>query len=200
MNVSETHNPKGGPRTEAGKEASSRNAVKHGCCSTETLLVGDETLDQFQALEAMWFQSYSPKDELETHFLNQIVQCDWFLQRVTRTLAVVEADVYSRMSMPINFNDYHHLALQRFMRYQTARRNEFTKAKKALDDHRKMQANEKRQDEKQALAKEKVELYKKKNKSKLSFIEMVQATRDEAIEKGLLDPSVGRDVIPKSSK
>jgi hypothetical protein len=194
MNVSETQNPKGGPRTEAGKETSSRNAVKHGCCSTDTLLVGDETLDQFQALEAMWFQSYSPKDELETHFLNQIVQCDWFLQRVTRTLAVVEADVYSRMSMPINFNDYHHLAIQRFMRYQTARRNEFTKAKKALDDHRKMQANEKRADEKLELQK------KKKKTSQLSFIEMVQATRDEAIEKGLLDPSVGRDVIPKSPK
>jgi hypothetical protein len=80
------------------------------------------------------------------------------------------------------------------MRYQTTRRNEFTKAKKALDDHRKMQANDRRADEKLELQK------KKKKTSQLSFIELVQATRDEAIEKGLLDASVGRDVIPKSPK
>jgi hypothetical protein len=173
MNIDEQHNPKGGPRTEAGKETSSRNAVKHGCCSTGTLLVGEETLDQFQALEAMWFQSYSPTDELETHFLNQIVQADWFLQRATRTLAVVEAQFYSEVPTASDMYDCHHLALQRFMRYQTTRRNEFTKAKKALDDHRKLQANEKRAEEKQDIAQVKLAIYKQKNKPKPTFEETI---------------------------
>jgi hypothetical protein len=189
-----------GPRTDAGKQTSSRNAVKHGCCSNETLILATENIEDFKALESVWFQSYSPKDDLEAHLLNQIVQADWFLQRATRTLAGVEAQFYSEVPTPSDMYDCHHVALQRFMRYQTTRRNEFTKAKKVLDDHRKIQASEKRAAEKQAMEKEKAEAYKKKNKSQLSFIELVQATRDEAIEKGLLDPSIGRDVIPKSPK
>ena len=62
----------------------------------------------------------------------------------------------------MQWNDNEHHALQRFTRYQTARRNEFNKAKKALDDHRKMQAAEIRAEEKHVL-------YKETTKPKLGF-------------------------------
>jgi hypothetical protein len=162
-----------GPRTDAGKQTSSRNAVKHGCCSTETLILATESIEDFKALEAIWFQSYSPKDDFENHLLNQVVQADWFLQRATRTLAGVEAQFLSEVPTPTDMYDCHHVALQRFMRYQTTRRNEFTKAKKALDDHRKMQATEKRNEENQEIAKVKLAIYKEKNKPKPTFEETI---------------------------
>ncbi len=60
-------------------------------CSTETLIIGEETADQFKALESVCFESYSPADDLEAHLLNQVIQTDWFLQRASRTLAKIES-------------------------------------------------------------------------------------------------------------
>jgi hypothetical protein len=178
-----------GPRTDAGKQTSSRNAIKHGCCSTETLILPSEKIEDFQALEATWFESYSPKDNLETHLLNQVIQADWFLQRSNRALAQIETQIYRYDVDPMQWNDNEHHALQRFTRYQTARRNEFNKAKKALDDHRKMQAAEIRAEEKHVL-------YKENNKPKLGFLEEIQAARDQAIKLGILKPTDGPNIHP----
>jgi hypothetical protein len=167
------HNNSTGPRTEIGKQISSRNAIKHGCCSNETLILPNENIEDFKSLEATWFQSYSPKDDLETHLLNQIIQADWFLQRATRTLANIETRICIESPDPITWSDSQHHALQRFTRYQTARRNEFNKAKKALDDHRKMQVSEKRSEERMAIAHERLRIYQEKNKPKPTFEETI---------------------------
>ena len=50
-----------GPCSEIGKQTSSRNAMRHGCCSTETLILKTENLEDYKALEATWFKAYSPK-------------------------------------------------------------------------------------------------------------------------------------------
>jgi hypothetical protein len=162
-----------GPRTDAGKQTSSRNAIKHGCCSTDTLILPSENIEDFQALEATWFQAYSPKNDLETHLLNQVIQADWFLQRSNRALAKIETKLYGYDVDPMQWNDNEHHALQRFTRYQTARRNEFNKAKKALDDHRKMQITEQRNEEKQMIAIERLRIYSERNKPKPSFEETI---------------------------
>jgi hypothetical protein len=180
-----------GPRTDAGKQTSSRNAIKHGCCSTETLILPSEKIEDFQALEATWFQAYSPKNDLETHLLNQVIQADWLLQRSNRALAKIETKLYGYDVDPMQWNDNEHHALQRFTRYQTARRNEFNKAKKALDDHRKMQAAEVRSEEKHVI-------YKEKNKPKLGFLEEIQAARAKAIELGILKPTDGPNIHPSN--
>jgi hypothetical protein len=174
-----------GPRTDAGKQASSRNAVKHGCCSTETLILPNENSDDFKALEAMWFQSYSPAGDLEAHLLNQIIQADWFLQRATRTLADVECQIFTETFNPLDWSDRQHQAIQRFTRYQTTRRNAFNKAKKVLDDHRKIQANEKRSEEKQDIAQAKLAVYQEKNKPEPSFEEMIEDMQRQAEAMGL---------------
>ncbi len=151
-----------GPRTDLGKQISSRNAIKHGCCSNETLILPTEKIEDFKALETTWFEAYSPKGNLETHLLNQIIQADWFLQRATRALAKVESQIWNERPDPMFWDDYQHHAIQRFTRYQTTRRNEFNKAKKALDDHRKLQATEKRSEER-------LVIYREKNKPKPTF-------------------------------
>jgi hypothetical protein len=174
-----------GPRTDAGKQTSSRNAVKHGCCSTETLILPNENSDDFKALEAMWFQSYSPAGDLEAHLLNQIIQADWFLLRATRTLADVESQIFTERFNPLDWTDRQHHAIQRFTRYQTTRRNEFNKAKKVLDDHRKIQATEKRSEEKQDIAQAKLVVYQEKNKPEPTFEEMIEDMQRQAEAMGL---------------
>ncbi len=174
-----------GPRTNTGKQTSSRNAIKHGCCSNETLILPTENIEDFQALEATWFDSYSPKADLETHLLNQIIQADWFLQRATRALAKVEAQIWNERPDPMFWDDDQHKAIQRFTRYQTARRNEFNKAKKVLDDHRKLQAAEQRNEEKQAVIMEKLAIYKEKNKPEPSFEDLVAGMKRTAHKMGL---------------
>jgi adenylate kinase family enzyme len=176
-----------GPITELGKQISARNAIKHGCCSNDTLIIANagETIEQFEALESTWVQAYAPKTELETHLLNQTIQADWFLQRANRTLAQIEADIFNLNPMPANWNDRDHHAIQRFTRYQTARRNEFNKAKKALDDHRKIEAAEQRNVEKQEIVKAKFEIYKEKNKPKLTLSQQLLEMRRNSENLGI---------------
>jgi hypothetical protein len=54
-----------GPTSEAGKAISSRNAMRHGCCATETLLLSTESAADLKALEAAWLKAYAPADEAE---------------------------------------------------------------------------------------------------------------------------------------
>ena len=41
-------------QTEQGKNISSRNATKHGCCSEKHLIIGDESSEDYDNLEDMW--------------------------------------------------------------------------------------------------------------------------------------------------
>ena len=85
----------GGPRTEEGRAISSRNATKHGCCSTETLILASESEEEFESLKSAWFQTYQPKVEAEIHLVDQLVEADWFHQRATRTAAEVEQSLFT---------------------------------------------------------------------------------------------------------
>src|SRR4051812_48574946 len=49
-----------GPRTEAGREASSRNSYKHGLCAKEFLL-DTESLERLEELTAHWNGCYRPQ-------------------------------------------------------------------------------------------------------------------------------------------
>jgi len=51
------------PPALTGRDASSRNATKHGCCSTETLILATESLEEYKSLKSAWFQTYQPKLE-----------------------------------------------------------------------------------------------------------------------------------------
>ena len=89
-----------GPRTPAGKETSSRNALKHGSCSTATLILQNESLDDFLALEKRWFQGYgvdpaSPETQYEAELIRTAARADWFFQRSDRNYAEVEAQLFT---------------------------------------------------------------------------------------------------------
>ena len=146
-----------GPRTEAGKQASSRNATKHGCCSEATLILSSENLEDYQALEATWFHSYHPQADAEHRLVSELVNADWFLVRANKALAEFENTLWTLSPDPWAWTAADHQNLARFTRYQTARTNTAAKARKAVEDYRRSRLNE-------TIKTERHELYKAKNK------------------------------------
>ena len=110
-----------GPVSEAGKQISSRNATKHGCCSNETLILPHESREEFNSLEHSWFRAYEPKAEAEdSPFTPSSFTPIWFLQRSIRATADAEAKIYSAVPDVLEWTEDHHRTLARFLRYQTA--------------------------------------------------------------------------------
>jgi hypothetical protein len=169
-------NNQGGPRTDIGKAISSRNATRHGCCSEDLLILPHENIDDYQALEATWFRAYTPEDDAEKRLVQQLVNADWFLERANRVVAQVEAQIFECGYLPLNWTDEQHQKLARFQRYQTARANAVTRARKALEDYRKNRTAE-------VIKIEKLEIYKEKNKPEPSIEELLQQMMDRKAER-----------------
>jgi hypothetical protein len=70
-----------GPRTPAGKEAVSRNAIAHGLRARSILLAGENPQD-FDRLCASAFAELSPRGIIESEIADQIVETLWRLRRV----------------------------------------------------------------------------------------------------------------------
>jgi hypothetical protein len=121
-------------RPLTGRAVSARNAVKHGCCADDTLILKCESVEDYLALEATWFQAYKPKTDAEKHLVQELVNADWFQQRATRTVVQVEAQIMEETPNPINWSDEQHKKLNRFLRYQVTRSNTCNRVRKALED------------------------------------------------------------------
>lgn len=67
-----------GPRTEAGKAVSSRNAVKHNLCSKR--LVGTD-LEELNAIRAKLDDEWEPSTETERMLLDQMALSQWRMDR-----------------------------------------------------------------------------------------------------------------------
>jgi hypothetical protein len=72
-----------GPRTEAGKAASSRNATRHGLLARDTCLP-DEDSAQFQHLRQRVFDDLEPEGILEETCCERIADAIWRLRRTGR--------------------------------------------------------------------------------------------------------------------
>ncbi|HEX6547033.1 MAG TPA: hypothetical protein VF023_12045 [Bryobacteraceae bacterium] len=110
----EIPNPSTGPRTEAGKAASSRNAVKHNLCSKR--LTGSD-LEQLNALRAKLEEEWEPQTQTERILLDQMALCQWRIDRA--------------LSLELNAFDDEHLdpaLLALALRYRTTAERGFYKA------------------------------------------------------------------------
>jgi hypothetical protein len=70
-----------GPKTEGGKEASSRNAIAHGLAARNILLAG-ESPEDFARLRAPVFAELGPRGVIESELADQIVDTLWRLRRI----------------------------------------------------------------------------------------------------------------------
>ena len=76
-----------GPKTPEGKARSSRNALRHGLCAQQTVVLGDEDLDEFEALEAALMAELAPQGALQAVLARRIVAATWRLERAERLAA-----------------------------------------------------------------------------------------------------------------
>jgi hypothetical protein len=82
-----------GPRTDEGKTASSRNAVRHGLCAKK--LTGPD-LDALNAIRARLDNEWEPQTETENMLLAQMALSQWRLERALELeLAAFDGDIDS---------------------------------------------------------------------------------------------------------
>jgi len=73
----------GGPQTEEGKKATSRNALKTGAYSSLIILPG-ESEDDFRALEEQFISDFSPRDIAEAAMVRNLAVITWKKLRVEK--------------------------------------------------------------------------------------------------------------------
>lgn len=180
-------NPSSGPKTDAGKAVSSRNSLRHGCCAS-TLILSAENPQDYKNLELTWFQAYTPKNDAETHLVQELVNADWFLQRATRSVAETEFRLFEAEPDQINWTEQQQRTLGRFLRYQATRANNLKRAQKAVEDFRKSRAAEKLASEKLVTAQVRRAAVQRKNKPEPTFDETIALMRKQAIALGFAPP------------
>jgi hypothetical protein len=79
-----------GPRSEAGKSRSSRNALKHGL-SADQVVMFDEDPAVFDALRSDLFDHFQPADPVAAHLVEHVAACIWRIRRVPE----IEAGIYT---------------------------------------------------------------------------------------------------------
>ena len=81
-------------RTEdpEGKARSARNALKHGLRAKHSVVLGDEDLAEFDALEAALMAELSPEGALQAVLARRIVAATWRLERAER----IEAELFAQ--------------------------------------------------------------------------------------------------------
>jgi len=73
-----------GPRTEAGKEASKANALKHGFRAQAFEVLPNEDPEVFAARLDSWNRDLAPTNEVETHLVRHAAVTTWKLDRADR--------------------------------------------------------------------------------------------------------------------
>ena len=86
----DTEKSKGGPRTDAGKAASSKNSFKHGLASGRILIEGEDPAE-FEALVAGLEADYRPATETEALLVHDLAKFHWLADRAIRLQAVAFA-------------------------------------------------------------------------------------------------------------
>jgi hypothetical protein len=73
-----------GPKTAKGKARSAQNALKHGLCAEEFVVLHDEDEQAFAALEAALLDELAPQGVLQRLLAGRIVRAAWRLERAER--------------------------------------------------------------------------------------------------------------------
>jgi hypothetical protein len=84
-----------GPRTEAGKQRSSLNALRHGL-TARTAVLATEDPAAYQLHCRQFMDEYKPATPTETQLVQQLADTSWRINRIPR----LEADVLERAQSP----------------------------------------------------------------------------------------------------
>jgi hypothetical protein len=84
-----------GPRTEAGKQRSSLNALRHGL-TARTAVLATEDPAAYQLHCRQFMEEYKPTTPTETQLVQQLADTSWRINRIPR----LEADVLEHAQSP----------------------------------------------------------------------------------------------------
>jgi hypothetical protein len=113
---------RGGPRTQAGKAASSKNSFKHGLASGRILIEGEDPAE-FEALVADLEADYQPATETEALLVHDLAKFHWLADRAIRLQAeAFAASAWPEMPASLNV----------LIRYQTTNQRAFQTTLKSL--------------------------------------------------------------------
>jgi len=85
-----------GPRTEAGKQHSSLNALRHGLTAASAVLPSEDPA-AFEDHRRQFFQEYQPATPTESQLVQELVDTSWRLNRIP----LLEANVLARAAAPV---------------------------------------------------------------------------------------------------
>jgi hypothetical protein len=131
-------NSKGGPRTSAGKAASSRNSFKHGLASGQILIEGEDP-DAFDSLVADLEADYQPATETEALLVHDLAKFHWLMDRAIRLQALAFASAAFASAVPEI-----PASLNVLIRYQTTNQRAFQTTLKSLQAIQKKRVNAER--------------------------------------------------------
>jgi hypothetical protein len=92
----------GGPQTEKGKKATSRNALKTGAYSSLIILPG-ENEDDFRTLEEQFISDFSPRDIAEAAMVRNLAVITWKKLRVEK---LEHAGLIRKLHEPFELPEY----------------------------------------------------------------------------------------------
>lgn len=123
-NTEEQYN--GGPRTPAGKIASSQNSFKHGMCSSSILIPGEDA-EAFESLVDQMEKDHEPCSVTEQALIHDMAKFHWL---TNRAIALQQRAFLNPESIDTKF-----LALM--IRYQNTNHRSFLASLKALQSAQK---------------------------------------------------------------
>lgn len=126
-----------GPKTPEGKESSSKNAIKHGCRAKKTLILPDETQEEYDELRNGWLEEFEPEGHQERRLVEKLILNDWLQQRAERWLLQVEAQVVEENADPSEWTAEQHHRIELMQRYKTTAERAFYRAWSAVQSLRK---------------------------------------------------------------
>jgi hypothetical protein len=81
-----------GPRTDEGKQRSSKNSLKHGLTAKTVLIPGEDPAD-YQAFAAAYQLDLDPQNAVECALVQEVIDLQWRLLRISRLEArILSAD------------------------------------------------------------------------------------------------------------
>ncbi len=147
-----------GPTTAAGKEASSRNALKHGMTARNTYILECERAEEFQAFLAEHLAIHRPYTPPEKELVEQMAIARWRIRRfvtaetvliecemvrnrdkVEKEFATLDSDVHIAMAIRSLADESRSLSLM--SRYESRHQRVHDKAYAALRELQQFRAN-----------------------------------------------------------
>ena len=125
-----------GPTTPEGKERSARNATTHGVRAKNTLILPDETQEEFDRVKAGWMAEYGPHGYAEERLVEEVYLNDWFLKRAMRRLQEAEAKLLEHIDDSEEELARYEKRVDLMLRYKTTQERSFHRALGAVQAFR----------------------------------------------------------------